>query len=316
MSPVIGACTHFHYASAMTNWALEYRQSMKAPDAEDKIDLLFYRPAGFLIAKAAWAFGLTPTHLTILGMLAGVSAGCFFYMERTAITLATAILLFLLSGVFDSADGQLARISKQSTPFGLVLDGLCDNIVFTAVYIGCILPLIPVYGWWIWLLAFPAGFCHSYQSAILDFYNREYLFYTGTSRDSHYWNPLLEEARDSLSNKADIRSRIFWNLRYSWLWQQQLLSTRTPHDRINLRQAARETPGFRSLYQTLNQPLLHLWRPLGANFHTLGIIFFASLQRFDLYLILIDLTLLNAWMLFAWRMQKRVDLKLMRTLAG
>ncbi len=316
MSLVICACKRIHYASAMTNWALEYRQSMKAPDAEDKIDLLFYRPAGFVIAKAAWALRLTPTHLTLLGMLAGISAGYFFYLERTAFTLAAAILLFLFSGVLDSADGQLARISKQSTPFGLVLDGLCDNIVFTAVYVGCILPLIPYYGWWIWLLAFPAGFCHSYQSAILDFYNREYLFYTGTGKDSHYWNPLLTEARESLSKKSSLQDRIFWRLRYSWLWQQQLLSTRTPQDRINLRRSAWETPGFRDLYQKLNQPLLHLWRPLGANIHTLGIIFFASLQRFDLYLILIDLTLLNAWMFLAWRMQKRADLKLMRALPG
>ncbi len=117
----------------MHTWKSEYLQSIKSAEAEDPIDLVFYRPLGFLLAKLSRGWRLSPTHLTLAGMGVGVWAG-FLFSRPTPLRLILGILLFLLSGIFDSADGQLARISGQSTPFGLVVDGLCDNIVFISVY--------------------------------------------------------------------------------------------------------------------------------------------------------------------------------------
>jgi len=265
-------------------WVREFRLSIKAPEAEDRMDLAFYRPLGFVIAKLGGAAGLHPTHLTLLGALAGVLAGAFFFVGHGG-AFPAAVLLFLLAGILDSSDGQLARLSGRSTAFGLVLDGLCDNIVFGAVYIGCTIPLMDKYGWWIWALAVPAGICHSLQSSVLDFYNREYLFYTGGPSRNGYWNPLVAEARRS-------RDWFEW-LRLSWLKQQELLSTRPPALRLALKEKRGRNAAMSAVYRKHNLRLLHLWRPLGANVHTLAIIFFAGIGRFELYLLLIDLLALN-----------------------
>lgn len=279
------------------NWKQEYLQSIKSWEVEDRVDLFFYRPLGFVVAKLGSKLGLYPTHLTLLGALAGSSAGALFFLGGQAFWAAAA--LFLFSGVLDSADGQLARLSGRSTAFGLVLDGICDNIVFAAVYIGCTVPLMETYGWWIWLLAVPAGACHSVQSALLDFYNREFLFYTGGDKSRGYWNPLVAEARTE--NGWLARARL------SWLFQQQMLSTRDPATRLRMR-AAKETGGsFADLYRKHHRGLLHLWRPLGANVHTLAILTFMALGKFELYLVLVDLLLLNLWLSAACWAQSRAD---------
>lgn len=282
-------------------WTAEYRRSIKSWEAEDRIDLLFYRPLGFLIAKTSARLRLSPTHLTLLGAAAGIVAGSLFLLGGAA-GLLLATLLFLLSGILDSADGQLARLTGRSSPIGLVLDGLCDNIVFSAVYIGCTIPLMAEYGWPVWILAVFAGFCHSLQSSILDFYNREYLYYVGAA-DAGYWNPLVAEARHD-------RSWWAW-LRLSWLKQQELLSTRSPSIRLAMKEARLRRPEFAELYRRHNRSLLSLWRPLGANVHTFAIITFAWLTRFDLYLLLIDVVALNVWMVFAWGIQRASDQELL-----
>ena len=92
-------------------------------------------------------------------------------------SLSAASLLLIFAGIFDSSDGQLARMGGKSTKLGLVLDGLCDNLVFSSAYIGSTLTVMPIWGYWIWPIALLAGFCHSFQSAMLDYYNREYLYF-------------------------------------------------------------------------------------------------------------------------------------------
>ncbi len=283
-------------------WSTEYRRSIKSWEAEDRIDLLFYRPFGFLVAKISASLRLSPTHLTLAGAGAGLVSGYLFYSGGTRNHLL-ATLLFLVSGILDSADGQLARLTGQSSAIGLVLDGLCDSIVFSAVYIGCTIPLMNQYGWSIWILAVFAGFCHSLQSSILDFYNREYLYYVG-SADPGYWNPLVSEARQDRSSWA--------RLRLTWIKQQELLSTRTPAVRLAMKEARRRRPEFAESYRVHNRRLLGVWRPLGANLHTLAIITFAWQSRFDLYLLLIDVLALNIWMSIACWIQWASDQKLLK----
>ncbi|NUM87817.1 MAG: CDP-alcohol phosphatidyltransferase family protein [Bdellovibrionales bacterium] len=296
------------------SWRDEFWRSIKSFDTEDKIDLYFYRPAGFLIAKAALPFRITPSQLTVAGMFLGVVAGYLFTDNQNAASLVMASLLFILSGIFDSADGQLARIGGKSSKIGLVLDGICDNLVFASCYIGCIATVIPIYGMKIWPVAIFAGVCHSFQSALLDFYNREYLFF-GAAKGPDYWNPSLPEAHAE-KTRASGGDRIFASLRHSWIWQQSALSTRTDEERAKLR-ALVEGPRaaeVQELYRGLNRTVLRLWRPLGANVHTAAIILFAFLQRFELYLVLVDIIGLNLWLLGTRFFQRRQDEKLFSAL--
>lgn len=288
-------------------WQQQFWQSIKSFDTEDKIDLYFFRPTGFVLAKLGARLGLTPTMLTLLGMICGVISGCLFYKNQLTENLILASFLFVLAGIFDSADGQLARLTQNFSRIGLVLDGVCDNIVFTAAYVGCILTILPVYGWKIWILAVIAGVCHSVQSAILDFYNREYLYFGCGFTDGDYWNPSVEDAELRQQEDQSKIEKISWRLRRSWLMQQQLFSTRSIQEREAWKEILFSKKDFSTLYRKHNRQVLRLWRPLGANIHTIMIIVFAFLQRFDLYLLWIDIGALTIWFFLARTVQARTD---------
>ncbi|MGZ3710433.1 MAG: CDP-alcohol phosphatidyltransferase family protein, partial [Bdellovibrionota bacterium] len=235
------------------SWKEEYWKSIKSFDTEEKLDLYLYRPVGFLIAKVAWAIGATPTQLTLIGLVLGIISGRFFYLNQTNTSLTIASVLFVLAGIFDSSDGQLARLGGKSTKLGLVLDGLCDNIVFASAYIGSILT-IPSWGLEIWPIAIFAGACHSWQSSILDFYNREYLYFGNGKVAGDYWNPTISEADKELEASRGTE-RIFWNLRFSWIWQQNKLTSRSDTLRFQWRDLVRSPRGaeFQELYRDHNR---------------------------------------------------------------
>ena len=93
-----------------------------------------------------------------------------------------------------------------------------------------------------------------------------------------------------------------------WLRQQQFLSTRRESFRRSLRAAMGDRDlDFRAVYHRHQIGRVRQWRWLGSNSHTIGIIAFAYLGRFDLYLIFVNLLALNLWMLGAWWCQRASD---------
>ncbi len=305
-------------------WLDEFLGSVKSFDVEERLDLFAYRPLGFLIAKAAWRFDLWPVHLSIAGAVLGVAAAVLFGFSPAPTAVVWGAILFFLSGVLDSSDGQLARMAKRSTPFGLVLDGVCDNIVFAAVYIGSCLSVLQQ-GYWtsapaLFFLAIVAGIFHSMQASILDFYNREYLYFGCGRTEGDYWNPDLEEARAEAAKGSSLRERLFARLRFSWLAQQQMLTTRTVAWRQDLRGFVLGNSGpekrdqVMRAYRDHNRTMLRLWQLLGSNAHTILIIVFNAFGRFDLYLILVDCLALNAILVLARFLQARQDQRLAATI--
>jgi hypothetical protein len=299
------------------SWRQEYWRSIKSFDTEEKLDLYFYRPFGFLIAKAAQPLKLSPTTLTVFGLLLGLASGYFFFHNESDSSLVIACSLFVLAGVFDSSDGQLARMGGRSTKLGLVLDGICDNVVFGTAYIASSATMIPLWGHWIWLLAVVGGICHSFQSSLLDYYNREYLYFGYAKTNGDYWNPTLAEATEEKA-KATGWERHLWNLRFSWIWQQNQLSSRRDETRYAWRTtlAGPHAEEFQRLYREHNRFNLRLWRLMGANFHTILIILFVFARRFDLYLLLGDILFLTFALFTLREIQRRQDRKLALALAN
>ncbi len=289
------------------SWRNEFWNSIKGFDTEEKLDLYFYRPVGFLIAKIAKPLKLTPTQLTITGLVIGVWAGFFYRNNQSQEALLIGTALFILSGLFDSADGQLARMTKQSSKLGLVLDGVCDNFVFGSVYINSAITMMDQYSFWIFPIAVVSGLFHSLQSSTLDFYNREYLYF-GYGKGADYWNPTIPEAREERDSAQGFEGFMV-RLRYSWLWQQNKITTRSADFRYKLKeiQSGPRAEEFAALYRDHNRTILRFWRLMGPNFHTMMIIVFVFLRRFDLYLIGVEITFLNLALLVLRYLQKRQD---------
>lgn len=100
------------------------------------------QPVGARIALAGYRLGLAPTALTVINLVLGVGTSAAVValsgpMQRGDVpALAVglgALILWHIAYEFDCADGQLARVTKRSSPLGGRLDILCDVAVQIAL---------------------------------------------------------------------------------------------------------------------------------------------------------------------------------------
>jgi hypothetical protein len=144
---------------------------------EEWIDLHFFRPLGYGIARRLVPLKrVTPDQVTLASLLIGLAAGHLLYYESVTLNVL-GVVLFVVSDIFDSADGQLARMRGTSTRFGRILDGVSDNLRFVNLYLHLVFRLMGAgWGWEVLGLAALAGLSHSFQSAAVDFIRQAYLY--------------------------------------------------------------------------------------------------------------------------------------------
>lgn len=189
----------------------------KSQDTEEWFDLVFTRPLGQMWANFFARLGVHPNVVTILGIVLGVMAAFCYYFEDNYSMTILGIFLLVWANLYDSADGQLARMTGQKSALGRALDGASADVIFFAVYFFISLRLSPqplpfgldetlrsaspiphvtdgTYGIWIWMLAAISGFGgHSRQCQLADYY-----------RNVHLWF-IKGESGSELDNSAALR---------------------------------------------------------------------------------------------------------------
>lgn len=185
--------------------------TLKSSDTEEFIDIYFYRPIGYRWALLFQKLGVTPNAVTIASIFLGVGAGICFYFDNIWITLL-GIFLLVWANSYDSADGQLARMTKQFSALGRILDGFAGNLWFASIYIAICLRLYPDWGLWIWALAIVTGIFHSKQAAMADYYRNTHLLF------------LKGESGSELDNTADLKEK---DVNLTWkdnFWEKLVLA--------------------------------------------------------------------------------------------
>ena len=84
------------------------------------------------LARGFLAAGISPSTLTVIGFVPAVIAAIFF--ARGSVRLGG--VLMGVSGIFDLADGLVARIGKRETKFGALLDSSIDRYSELAIFVG------------------------------------------------------------------------------------------------------------------------------------------------------------------------------------
>jgi phosphatidylglycerophosphate synthase len=87
-------------------------------------------------ARRLLTAGLRPNALTAAALAMGLLAGALFALGRGWPALAA----LAVSGLLDATDGRVARLGSGATPWGGVLDLVCDRIVEAAVLLGIAVP--------------------------------------------------------------------------------------------------------------------------------------------------------------------------------
>ncbi|MBI9071455.1 MAG: CDP-alcohol phosphatidyltransferase family protein [Melioribacteraceae bacterium] len=264
----------------MKKWYKEYISALKMLEVEEIFDLIFYRPLAFLLVKLVYPTNITPNQLTIIAVIFGLAGGIAFGMGTSELFIIGGIL-YILYDVFDCSDGQLARLKRNGTKMGRILDGVADYIATTAAYLGIGFGFAGqsedpgLY----WALTVGAGIVSAVQSIMLDYYRNRFLDIV-LQRESVLESELKEfqeenERLKSVEGKKFEKMIIGVYLRYS---EFQMKMTKTG-------ESNKQSKVDKDVFYKKNKKIMHLWTYIGPTSQLTFMIVCALINRFDIYLI-------------------------------
>lgn len=283
-----------------------YRDSLKSMDTEEHIDLAFYRPIGYAWACLAKKLGVTPNAITIASIFLGLGAGVLFYFPELWINVIGMILL-VWANSFDSADGQLARMTHQYSRLGRILDGLSGDFWFAAIYVAICLrenvtsEFFMAHHWVIWVMAVVTGLCHAKQAAMADYYRQFHLYFLKGDEGSELETAFtLKRQLASLSWKKNFWKKLTLSTYTNYTLQQE--ATAPAMQRLRRELAKRFPDGkipskFREDFRRKSLPLMKYTNILSFNWRTIALFTSLFLTMPWLYFAF-ELTVLNILLIY------------------
>lgn len=283
-----------------------FRASLKSMDTEETFDLIFYRPIGYAWACFFRKIGVSPNAITIASIFLGAAAGVMFYFNDLWINIV-GMLLLIWANSFDSADGQLARMTGQYSRIGRILDGLSGDIWFAAIYVAICLRVngtsdfFMSHTWVIWVMAVVSGLCHAKQAAMADYYRQFHLFFVKGKDGSE-----LDDSKSLQTKLAELSwKRNFWSkltltfyTNYTINQESNTRSMQTLRAELRKRFADSEIPqSFRDDFRAKSLPLMKYTNILSFNVRSWALFASLFLQMPWLYFAF-ELTVLNALLIY------------------
>lgn len=235
----------------------------KSNDTEEWLDRVWTRPIGYLWAVFFRKLDIHPNTVTILSILIG-GASALFFMHGSYRTEGTVglvyniigILLLMWANFYDSADGQLARMTGQKTQLGRILDGVAGEVWFILIYIAIVYRFyvhhdlefgilgigdtaansLLVTALFTALVCYSGFGCHGSQCGMADYYRQVHLYF------------LKGENGSELSNSAQLRAgyaSTSWKGNVIW---KLFMMNYIPYTQ----KQEKKTPEFQKLMKMLN----------------------------------------------------------------
>ncbi len=266
----------------------EFEQSLKPIYIEEIFDLVIYRPIAFILIKLSSGLPITPNQVSALGIAMGLMSGLVFSIgTRTAFIVAG--VLYLAAVVLDCGDGMLARLKKNGSKIGRVMDGLSDYTTTTAVLLGMAVGLsrasvaFPVSHW---LLLGLAGLNSAVQCLIVDHYKNKFVAH-GLGQARHI-NVEIQEYEAELERLNEKKGR--------WI-KKALVRLYIGYTRLQARGQHRRPVYNQEEYFCKNRVPVRLWTFIGPSVQRGTLILAAFLYRPELYFYFAFL-FGNFWMAF------------------
>lgn len=299
-----------------------YRDSLKSMDTEEHIDLYFYRRIGYAWAVAARKLGVTPNAITIASIFLGLGAGVMFYFSNIWLNIV-GMLLLIWANSFDSADGQLARMTHQYSRLGRILDGLSGDIWFAAIYVAICLrenvtsEFFMTHQWVIWVVAVVTGICHAKQAAMADYYRQFHLYFLKGEEGSELERAFpLKKKLAGLSWKHDFWQKLTLLFYTKYTINQEAYTPAMQALRNELRgRFGESTPpqAFRDEFRRLSLPLMKYTNILSFNWRTIALFTSLFLEMPWLYFAF-ELTVLNILLIYMMARHERLCRRLTQEL--
>lgn len=283
------------------SWLQEYKSSLKLIEVEELFDLFFYRPLAFIFVKIIFPTNITPNQITTFALIIGVIGG-ILYSFYTHFYLIIAAILIITYDVLDCSDGQLARLKKNGTFFGRILDGVADYFVSIAVYLGIGFGFAsnsddPLFYWGLVVLA---GLTNAVHAITLDFYRNRFLDYA-LSREALLGDN-LKEFEDELEKEKESGGNYFQRT-IIWLYlYYSKLQLKLSHSSIETETKKYDSDDFYKKHKTI----IHFWTYIGPTSELTFLIICSFLNRLDIYLLGM-VTVLNVYAVILYVFQRRIN---------
>ena len=336
MSPATASALFARAGDAWQNARAEMARMTKPPEVEGVLDTYLIRPIGFVFVQSLRRTAVTPNMVSVAAMLAGIGIG-FSYLgwHRQSTGAWLGLLFMLLHSGLDAADGQLARVTGRTSQLGRLVDGVCDNASFIAIYV-CLVVAHALSGGvhpWLFLgLAAAAGLSHSTHCALTERQRMLFLNYVYGTHDTiaERPEPLRQMVAQARRERWSWPRRALARLQLNYSLQQRFfLRSGDDLERVWLHAVQRRPelrPWFAQRYRAANTGMLRAWTLLGPNSHKVALVataFVAALVttgpigRAGMMLYLFyDLVVLNLVMGVLVVVQARVDWRLACALAA
>ncbi|MCK4765918.1 MAG: CDP-alcohol phosphatidyltransferase family protein [Candidatus Aminicenantes bacterium] len=289
----------------MIKWYREYKLSLKDIAVEEVVDLIFFRPLAFIIVKLIYRLPVTPNQISVLSIMAGITSGVFFAMGSAADFMYAGLFL-ALSHTLDCCDGMIARLKKNGTITGRILDGFADYTSATAVFVGMNIGIYEAgleYFIPSWILLAGSALSMIIHSIAVDYYKSEFLAHglgvsNSTQADRELFSGELEKLKGT-------KGRYFDRL-LMWLY--------LGYSRIQIFRGKEKKEYDQKTYYRSNRMLLRLWNWLGSPTHIFFIVISAILFKPEIFFYF-SLVAANIWMTALLIIQARVNKKIAKIAA-
>ena len=288
-------------SSQQNNPTLE--STLKSTDTEEFIDIHFYRPIGYCWALFFRKLHVTPNQITIASIFIGIAAGVCYYFDSIYINLL-GIFLLIWANSYDSADGQLARMTGQKSELGRILDGACGDFWFITIYLAIVFRLWPEWNFWILLLAVTTGYCHGKQAAMADYYRNVHLLFLKGKNGSELHNskelaikyPFISWKKQPLVKFFEFSYLNYTKGQENWTPNlQRILQT------INEKYNENAPDWFRTEFREQSLPLMKYTNMLSFNLRSI-ILFISVLGGFPWFYFIFEVTVMNIMLVYmVWK---------------
>jgi len=282
----------------------EYKRSLKMVAVEEPLDLYLHRIISFMFVKLIYPLPITPNQISVAAMFMGVISGIFFSFGTRQMNIYAA-LFYALYYLLDLSDGQVARLKKNGTPLGRVIDGISDYVTHLAVFIGLGLGLgtntdLPISAWGLVSVTLA---CLLFHVIVSDYYRNRFMEYAlgGVSLYGDDLAELKVEYQKASKTGGQRVSRIILALYLKYLALQKLILPTTDAQDVEKRF---DVPTFLER----NRIPIRLWSLMGSSLHITLLIVFSLMNQITWYFYSI-LGVINCYVLIMLAMQVLVDRK-------
>ena len=280
----------------------------KPPELESFLNRRLFHPLSRRLAQALRTTPVTPNMVSVTGALIVLAAGFAYVGLDWPLAVAAGFALHLVWHVFDGADGDLARLTGRASPFGEMVDGVCDYLSHALLYLILATLLDDQIGLWAYALGLASGLSRVAQANHAESQRRIYMWRA-------YGIPWLKQAKaadDELFRRKGPLVRMFTGAARAYIALADALSPTSARIDRAVEDAGRDPAARRRLTRLCRcasrTPLL-LQMLLGANPRTILLGGSMALGS-PLWFFLIETTLLNLLLVVSIRQQRRCNVAL------